>query len=47
MSLFIADQAFHDANDYAAAKIEVFLASLSAGVAGGLILAQMAARNYE
>lgn len=45
MSLFVADQAFHDANDYAAAKIEVFLASLSAGVAGGPD--PLAARNYE
>lgn len=38
MSLFIAGQAFSDPGDYAAAKIAVFLASLVAGVAGGLIL---------
>jgi NhaA family Na+:H+ antiporter len=38
MSLFIAGQAFPGADDYAAAKIAVFIASLLAGVAGVLIL---------
>lgn len=38
MSLFIAAQAFPNAEDYAAAKIAIFLASLIAGIAGVLIL---------
>jgi NhaA family Na+:H+ antiporter len=38
MSLFIASVAFPDQADYAAAKIAVFLASLTAGVLGVLIL---------
>jgi NhaA family Na+:H+ antiporter len=38
MSLFIASVAFADPADYAAAKIAVFLASLTAGGAGVLIL---------
>jgi NhaA family Na+:H+ antiporter len=38
MSLFIAGQAFPSAADYAAAKIAIFIASLSAGIAGVLIL---------
>ena len=38
MSLFIAAQAFPNAEDYAAAKIAIFLASLVAGAAGVLIL---------
>ncbi len=38
MSLFIAGQAFPHAEDYAAAKIAVFVASLVAGIAGVLIL---------
>lgn len=38
MSLFIAGQAFPDADDFAAAKIAIFLASLVAGVAGTIIL---------
>jgi Na+:H+ antiporter, NhaA family len=38
MSLFIASQAFSDPDDYAAAKIAIFLASLIAGFAGILIL---------
>jgi NhaA family Na+:H+ antiporter len=38
MSLFIAGQAFPGADDYAAAKIAVFIASLLVGVGGVLIL---------
>jgi NhaA family Na+:H+ antiporter len=38
MSLFIAGVAFPDSADYAAAKIAIFLASLTAGVLGVLIL---------
>ena len=38
MSLFIAGQAFPHPEDYAAAKIAIFLASLVAGMAGVLIL---------
>jgi NhaA family Na+:H+ antiporter len=38
MSLFIAGQAFPHPEDYAAAKVAVFVASLVAGVAGVLIL---------
>lgn len=38
MSLFIAGVAFPDAGDYAAAKIAIFLASLTAGCLGMLIL---------
>ena len=38
MSLFIAGVAFSDRADYAAAKIAIFLASLTAGVVGVLIL---------
>ncbi len=38
MSLFIAGRAFHDANEYAAAKIAIVLASLLAGAVGSLIL---------
>jgi Na+:H+ antiporter, NhaA family len=38
MSLFIAGEAFPDPADYTAAKIAVFLASLIAGVVGGVIL---------
>jgi NhaA family Na+:H+ antiporter len=38
MSLFIAGEAFPDRADYAAAKIAIFLASLTAGGLGGLIL---------
>jgi NhaA family Na+:H+ antiporter len=38
MSLFIAGEAFPDRADYAAAKIAIFLASLTAGVLGVLIL---------
>ncbi|HEU4685806.1 MAG TPA: Na+/H+ antiporter NhaA [Nitrospira sp.] len=38
MSLFIAGQAFPDANDYAAAKIAIFMASLAAGAVGTAIL---------
>ena len=38
MSLFIAGQAFPNAEDYAAAKIAIFLASLVAGALGVLIL---------
>jgi len=40
MSLFIAGVAFPDEADYAAAKIAVFLASLTAGAFGMLILAK-------
>jgi NhaA family Na+:H+ antiporter len=38
MSLFIAQRAFDNAADYAAAKIAIFVASLLAGAAGSLIL---------
>ena len=38
MSLFIAGVAFPDRADYAAAKIAIFLASLTAATLGGLIL---------
>ena len=38
MSLFIASVAFPDPADYAAAKIAIFLASLTAGTLGVLIL---------
>jgi NhaA family Na+:H+ antiporter len=38
MSLFIAGAAFPDPTDYAAAKIAIFLASLTAGGLGALIL---------
>lgn len=38
MSLFIASAAFPDAEDYAAAKIVIFLASLTAAAAGVIIL---------
>lgn len=38
MSLFIAGVAFPEPADYAAAKIAIFLASLTAGAAGALIL---------
>ena len=38
MSLFIAGVAFPDAEDYAAAKIAIFVASLIAGGLGALIL---------
>jgi NhaA family Na+:H+ antiporter len=38
MSLFIADVAFPDGKDDAAAKIAIFLASLIAGCLGGMIL---------
>ena len=38
MSLFIAGQAFPQHEDFAAAKIAVFLASIAAGVAGTIIL---------
>jgi NhaA family Na+:H+ antiporter len=38
MSLFIAGQAFPRPEDYAAAKVAVFVASLVAGIAGGFIL---------
>ena len=38
MSLFIAGHAFSTAEDFAAAKIAIFMASLIAGVAGVLIL---------
>lgn len=38
MSLFIASQAFPHPEDYAAAKIAIFLASLLAGVTGTLLL---------
>jgi NhaA family Na+:H+ antiporter len=38
MSLFIAGEAFPDPDDFAAAKIAIFLASLVAGILGVLIL---------
>ncbi len=38
MSLFIAGQAFKEADDFAAAKIAVFIASIIAGIAGFAIL---------
>jgi len=38
MSLFIAGVAFPDREDYAAAKIAIFLASLIAGAFGFMIL---------
>jgi NhaA family Na+:H+ antiporter len=38
MSLFIAGVAFPDSQDYAAAKIAIFVASISAGTIGALIL---------
>jgi NhaA family Na+:H+ antiporter len=38
MSLFIADMAFANADDHAAAKIAIFIASLIAGCIGVLIL---------
>ena len=38
MSLFIAGEAFPDRADYAAAKVAIFLASLTAGGLGVLIL---------
>ncbi|HEX6124785.1 MAG TPA: Na+/H+ antiporter NhaA [Pyrinomonadaceae bacterium] len=38
MSLFIAGQAFPDANDFSAAKIAVFIASILAGATGTAIL---------
>lgn len=38
MSLFIAGQAFTEPNDFAAAKIAVFIASIAAGAAGAAIL---------
>ena len=38
MSLFIAGQAFKVADDFAAAKIAVFIASILAGAAGAAIL---------
>jgi NhaA family Na+:H+ antiporter len=38
MSLFIAGEAFPDPNQYAAAKIAIFLASVTAGLAGVGIL---------
>ena len=38
MSLFIADVAFPDRADHAAAKIAIFLASLTAGGLGVLVL---------
>jgi NhaA family Na+:H+ antiporter len=38
MSLFIAGEAFPDATVYAAAKVAIFLASLTAGVLGAVIL---------
>ena len=38
MSLFIAGEAFPDPADFAAAKIAIFLASLTAGALGALIL---------
>ena len=38
MSLFIAGQAFPQADDFAAAKIAVFIASILAGAAGAAIL---------
>jgi NhaA family Na+:H+ antiporter len=38
MSLFIAGVAFPDSGDHAAAKIAIFLASLTAGFLGALVL---------
>jgi Na+:H+ antiporter, NhaA family len=38
MSLFIASQAFEDSGDFAAAKIAVFLASITAAIIGATIL---------
>ena len=38
MSLFIAGEAFHDAAEFAAAKIAIFAASLAAAAAGTLLL---------
>jgi NhaA family Na+:H+ antiporter len=38
MSLFIAGEAFPSPADYAAAKIAIFIASISAATAGTLIL---------
>ncbi len=38
MSLFIADQAFPAASDFSAAKIAIFIASLTAGCLGTLLL---------
>jgi NhaA family Na+:H+ antiporter len=45
MSLFIASVAFPDSETYAAAKIAIFLASLTAGVIGVLILWPRTAAN--
>ena len=47
MSLFIASVAFPDRSDYAAAKIAIFLASLTAGVLGVLILGPRPEANDE
>ncbi len=47
MSLFIAGVAFPDQAEYAAAKIAIFLASLTAGALGSLILWPKAAANDE
>jgi NhaA family Na+:H+ antiporter len=38
MSLFFAGRAFPDPNDFSAAKIAIFLASLTAGILGTFIL---------
>jgi NhaA family Na+:H+ antiporter len=38
MSLFIASQAFPDADDFTAAKVAIFMASLIAGVLGVVVL---------
>ncbi len=40
MSIFIAGVAFPDQGDYAAAKIAIFLASLTAGALGAILLAK-------
>jgi NhaA family Na+:H+ antiporter len=47
MSLFIAGVAFPDSANYAAAKIAIFLASLTAGGLGVLILWRRPAANDE
>lgn len=47
MSLFIAGQAFMDSNDFAAAKIAVFLASLLSAIAGTVLLLTAPSRSAE
>jgi NhaA family Na+:H+ antiporter len=45
MSLYIADKAFADPGDFAAAKLGVFIASLAAGAAGVALLRRESARD--